>query len=60
VQRLNCCNREYTSTMASEIPTLDELAQITGQTREQLARDIRAAANPRDEMSDEKSATADD
>ena len=37
--------------MKSEVPTLDELARVTGQTKGQLARDIRAAGDPRGKKS---------
>lgn len=49
------------SRMAPEIPTLDELAEITGQDKEQIVRDAKAAANPRGEASgNDGTAVADD
>jgi len=42
--------------MAPEIPTLDELAEVTGQDKEQLVRDAKAAANPRGEASEKDGA----
>lgn len=46
--------------MAVDIPTLDELAEVTGQDKKQLIKDTKAAANPRAGTSRGESVTAED
>lgn len=47
--------------MKAPIPTLDELARVTGQDKQQLRRDAKAAAQPRTGASTSStSAPADD
>lgn len=45
--------------MTANIPTLEELAEVTGQDIEQLRRDAQAAAEPRVDTSESSELAAD-